>query len=109
VQAAHGERVGTNPQVFHGTLKKATHTKKKLTAEGKVESEQRTLTVDVKAGTLDGTEFVFDSEGHEAPGVQAGPVVFQLVTAPHPHFTRRCAAGPIVPRLSDPYPPCESF
>jgi DnaJ-class molecular chaperone len=76
-------------QVFHGTLKKLTHTKKTLTAGGKVESEQRSLTVDVKAGTLDGTQFVFDGEGHQAPGVQAGPVVFQLVTAPHAIFTRR--------------------
>lgn len=105
MRAAHGERLGTNRQVFHGALKKVTHTKKKLTAEGKVESEQRTLTVDMKAGTLDGTEFVFASEGHEAPGVQAGPVVLQLVTAPHAHFTRRCAAGPVFTSAQRPCPP----
>lgn len=81
----------TLEEIFHGCLKKVTHTRKILGTDGKVTEELRTLTIDVKPGLPDGTRFVFEGEGNKTPMKDPGPVVFVLKSLPHERFTRRGA------------------
>lgn len=79
----------TLEEIYHGCLKKVVHTRKVLQPTGEVIEEQRSLTIDVKAGLPDGTRFVFEGEGNKTPMKEPGPVVFVLKSIPHPRFTRR--------------------
>lgn len=81
----------TLEEIFHGKLKKVQHTRKIMTADNKVHSEERTLTVDIQAGVKTGTQFVFEGEGNQAPGMEPGPVIFTLHIENHPTFQRNGA------------------
>ena len=41
----------------------------------------------MRAGLVEGTQFVFDKEGDVGPKNKAGPVVYILQAQPHPRFT----------------------
>jgi DnaJ family protein B protein 13 len=81
----------TLEEIFHGKLKKVQHTRKSVTADKKVTSEERTLTIDIQAGIKTGTQFVFEGEGNQAPGMEPGPVVFTLSIEKHSTFERNGA------------------
>jgi len=82
----------TLEEIFHGCLKRVTHKRKVLLAEGgEYTEEARTLTIDVKPGLPSGTRFVFDGEGNKTPSKSPGPVIFVLKSLPHPRFVRRGA------------------
>ncbi|KAM5365032.1 hypothetical protein ACJZ2D_011227 [Fusarium nematophilum] len=49
----------------------------------------KVLHVHVDKGVRSGTKVEFRGEGDQAPGVQAGDVVFEIEQKPHPRFTRR--------------------
>lgn len=46
-------------ELYRGCIKQVVHTRRVQTELGEVNSEQRTLTIDVKPGIMDGTTFVF--------------------------------------------------
>eukprot|EP00238_Polyblepharides_amylifera_P006964 CAMPEP_0196573820 /NCGR_PEP_ID=MMETSP1081-20130531/3655_1 /TAXON_ID=36882 /ORGANISM="Pyramimonas amylifera, Strain CCMP720" /LENGTH=339 /DNA_ID=CAMNT_0041891657 /DNA_START=311 /DNA_END=1330 /DNA_ORIENTATION=- len=79
----------TLEEIYHGTIKKVQHQKKVLTADKKVETFDRNLTLDIKPGTPECTRFVFDKEGNEAPNVEPGPVIYTLTTGKHHTFQRK--------------------
>ncbi len=51
--------------------------------------DRKVLLVHVDRGVSSGTRVEFRGEGDQAPGVQAGDVVFEIEQKPHPRFTRR--------------------
>ncbi|KAJ4268368.1 Type I HSP40 co-chaperone [Fusarium torreyae] len=51
--------------------------------------DRKVLHVHVDKGVRSGTKVEFRGEGDQAPGVQAGDVVFEIEQKPHPRFTRR--------------------
>ncbi|KAI0022177.1 chaperone protein dnaJ 2 [Xylariomycetidae sp. FL0641] len=51
--------------------------------------ERKVLHVHVDRGVRSGTKVEFRGEGDQAPGVQAGDVVFEIEQKPHPRFTRK--------------------
>ncbi|KAK3941561.1 hypothetical protein QBC46DRAFT_382501 [Diplogelasinospora grovesii] len=51
--------------------------------------DRKVLHVHVDRGVKSGTKVEFRGEGDQAPGIQAGDVVFQIEQKPHPRFTRR--------------------
>jgi len=51
--------------------------------------DRKVLHVHVDRGVRSGTKVEFRGEGDQAPGVQAGDVVFEIEQKPHPRFTRK--------------------
>ncbi|OIW34872.1 mitochondrial targeting protein [Coniochaeta ligniaria NRRL 30616] len=51
--------------------------------------ERKVLHVNVDRGVKSGEKITYTGEGDEAPGIQAGDVVFEIEQKPHPRFTRR--------------------
>jgi DnaJ family protein A protein 2 len=51
--------------------------------------ERKVLHVNVDRGVKSGERITYAGEGDEAPGIQAGDVVFEIEQKPHPRFTRR--------------------
>jgi DnaJ family protein A protein 2 len=51
--------------------------------------DRKVLHVHVDRGVRSGTKVEFHGEGDQAPGVQAGDVVFEIEQKPHPRFTRK--------------------
>jgi DnaJ family protein A protein 2 len=51
--------------------------------------DRKVLHVHVDRGVKSGTKVEFRGEGDQAPGIQAGDVVFEIEQKPHPRFTRR--------------------
>ncbi|OAA67909.1 protein mitochondrial targeting protein [Niveomyces insectorum RCEF 264] len=51
--------------------------------------DRKVLHVHVDRGVRSGTRVDFRGEGDQAPGIQAGDVVFEIEQKPHPRFTRR--------------------
>eukprot|EP00606_Chrysophyceae_sp_TOSAG23-5_P000137 GSChrysophyteH2.ASY1.ANO1.1030.1 assembled CDS len=51
--------------------------------------ETRDKAIPIKAGWKDGTKITFEREGDEAPGVDAGDIIFILSTKPHDKFVRQ--------------------
>ncbi|KAF4994765.1 hypothetical protein FHETE_9725 [Fusarium heterosporum] len=51
--------------------------------------DRKVLHVHVDKGVRSGTKVEFRGEGDQAPGVQAGDVVFEIEQKPHARFTRR--------------------
>ena len=51
--------------------------------------DRKVLHVHVDRGVKSGTRVDFRGEGDQAPGIQAGDVVFEIEQKPHPRFTRR--------------------
>lgn len=81
----------TLEEVYHGVMKQVTHTRRVLQPDGATEVQERELTIDVKPGLPDGTQFVFQREGNQTPATEPGPVVFVLRSEKHPRFSRRGA------------------
>lgn len=75
-------------EIYHGCLKKVSHSRKILSIDGSIEEQMRELTIDVKPGLPDGTRFVFEGEGNQTPTKEAGQVVFVLQSKAHPTFVR---------------------
>lgn len=51
--------------------------------------DRKVLHVHVDRGVRSGTRVDFRGEGDQAPGIQAGDVVFEIEQKPHPRFTRK--------------------
>jgi len=51
--------------------------------------DRKVLHVHVDRGVRSGTKVEFRGEGDQAPGIQAGDVVFEIEEKPHPRFTRK--------------------
>lgn len=51
--------------------------------------DRKVLHVHVDRGVKSGTRVEFRGEGDQAPGIQAGDVVFEIEQKPHPRFTRK--------------------
>ncbi|KAJ9142146.1 hypothetical protein NKR23_g7460 [Pleurostoma richardsiae] len=51
--------------------------------------DRKVLHVHVDRGVKSGTKVEFRGEGDQAPGIQAGDVVFEIEQKPHPRFTRK--------------------
>ena len=51
--------------------------------------DRKVLHVHVDKGVKSGTRVEFRGEGDQAPGIQAGDVVFEIEQKPHPRFTRK--------------------
>lgn len=51
--------------------------------------DRKVLHVHVDRGVKSGTRVDFKGEGDQAPGIQAGDVVFEIEQKPHPRFTRK--------------------
>jgi DnaJ homolog subfamily A member 2 len=51
--------------------------------------DRKVLHVHVDRGVKSGTKVEFRGEGDQAPGIQAGDVVFEIEQKPHPRFTRQ--------------------
>lgn len=81
----------TLEEINHGVIKHVTH-KRKLIVDEAGERQYRTenvnLTIDVKAGSLNGTHFVFEGRGNETPDTMPGPIIYVLETAKHERFSR---------------------
>jgi DnaJ family protein A protein 2 len=57
----------------------------------KVNSERKTLTVDIPKGVKDNKQFIFDGQSDEMPGVKAGDAIVLLEVEKHRNFTRKGA------------------
>mmetsp|Transcript_5548 Transcript_5548/g.6383 ORF Transcript_5548/g.6383 Transcript_5548/m.6383 type:complete len:341 (-) Transcript_5548:411-1433(-) len=79
----------TLEDIYYGTIKKVVHKKKILQQDGTIETQDRELTIDIKAGSKEGTRYVFDKEGNDSPNTEAGPVVYTLATSKHDRFQRK--------------------
>lgn len=80
-------------EVYYGVVKHVKHKRKLLvddsnTGERKMKTEWVELTIDVPAGSLNGTQFVFEGKGNETPDTLPGPVVYVLGIAKHDRFRR---------------------
>ncbi|KAA6428084.1 MAG: radial spoke 16 [Trebouxia sp. A1-2] len=73
--------------MYHGCVKKVTHERQVVKADGTSATEQRELSIDVRPGLPEGTQFVFDKEGDAGPKNKAGPVTYVLKAQQHPRFT----------------------
>lgn len=51
--------------------------------------DRKVLHVHVDRGVRSGTRIEFKGEGDQAPGLEAGDVVFEIEQKPHPRFTRK--------------------
>ncbi|KAL8408747.1 hypothetical protein RB594_007261 [Gaeumannomyces avenae] len=51
--------------------------------------DRKVLHVHVDRGVKSGTRIDFKGEGDQAPGIQAGDVVFEIEQKPHPRFVRK--------------------
>lgn len=51
--------------------------------------DRKVLHVHVDRGVRSGTKVEFRGDGDQAPGIQAGDVVFEIEEKPHPRFTRK--------------------
>ncbi|SPN97113.1 probable YDJ1 - mitochondrial and ER import protein [Cephalotrichum gorgonifer] len=51
--------------------------------------DRKVLHVHVDRGVRSGTKIEFRGDGDQAPGIQAGDVVFEIEEKPHPRFTRK--------------------
>jgi len=51
--------------------------------------DRKVLHVHVDRGVRSGTKVEFRGEGDQAPGIQAGDVVFEIEQKPHPRFQRK--------------------
>ena len=78
----------TLEEVYSGCTKTVEFTRKIMDSDGKVTSELKRFSVDVKPGSKDGTKYVFDGAGNQLPGCKAGSLVYVLETEEHPQFQR---------------------
>ncbi|DBA97177.1 TPA: Major surface glycoprotein G [Trebouxia sp. C0004] len=76
-------------EMYHGCVKKVTHERQVMKADGTSATEQRELSIDVRPGLPEGTQFVFEKEGDVGPKNKAGPVMYVLKAQQHPRFTCR--------------------
>mmetsp|Transcript_11664 Transcript_11664/g.23742 ORF Transcript_11664/g.23742 Transcript_11664/m.23742 type:complete len:355 (-) Transcript_11664:7797-8861(-) len=78
----------TLEELYQGAEKRLKVTRRVVDATGQVNSEEKTLTVEVKPGYKDGTKIRFEGAGDELPGVSPGDIVFVVKEKPHPRFLR---------------------
>ncbi|OUS43126.1 putative heat shock protein [Ostreococcus tauri] len=74
-------------EMFYGAQKNFSVTRKVI-RNGRQESVQETLTIDIKPGWKSGTKLTFQEKGDETPTTIAADIVFTLEQKPHPHFER---------------------
>lgn len=74
-------------ELFYGTQKNFSVTRKVM-RNGRQESVQETLPIDVKPGWKSGTKITFQEKGDETPTTIAADIVFTLEQKPHPQFER---------------------
>jgi DnaJ family protein B protein 4 len=74
-------------ELFYGTQKNFSVTRKVI-RNGRQESVQETLPIDVKPGWKSGTKITFQEKGDETPTTIAADIVFTLEQKPHPQFER---------------------
>jgi DnaJ family protein B protein 4 len=75
------------PELFFGTVKKFVITRN-VCNSGLLESETKTLEINVRPGWRAGTKITFPREGDERPNTEAADLVFVLKEKPHDFFTR---------------------
>jgi len=75
--------------IMKGTTKKMKITKKVLNPDGRTtRTEDKVLTIDVKAGWKAGTKITFPKEGDQTPNNIPADIVFVIKDKPHSTFTR---------------------
>lgn len=75
--------------ILNGTSKKLKITRKILNPDGRsTRSEDKILTIDIKAGWKAGTKITFPREGDQTPNNVPADIVFIIKDKPHPMFTR---------------------
>lgn len=74
--------------LLHGTTKKMKITRKVVSADGTVRTEEKVLSIDVKPGWKSGTKITFPREGDQMPGSIPADVVFIIRDRSHPKFVR---------------------
>jgi len=77
----------TLEDLFYGCTKVINHERKILKESGDVQIIDSMLKICVKPGTAAGTRFVFEGEGNQQPGMQAGPAVYKLNVLEHDRFS----------------------
>ena len=60
--------------------------RKRRTPHGQYISEEKILTIDIKAGWKSGTKITFAKEGDEKPGYHAGDIIFVVQVKHHKYF-----------------------
>ena len=60
--------------------------RKRRTPHGQYISEEKILTIDIKAGWKSGTKITFAKEGDEKPGYHAGDIIFVVQVKYHKYF-----------------------
>lgn len=76
-------------ELYKGCSKKQKIVRQKLKIDGSSTApEEKTMTVEVKAGWRQGTKITFACEGDENKGCTTGDIIFTLMETPHPTFTR---------------------
>merc|ERR1711953_461813 len=75
-------------QLFTGTTKRLKINRKRRTPHGQYISEEKILTIDIKAGWKSGTQITFAKEGDEKPGYHAGDIIFVVQEKEHNDWTR---------------------
>eukprot|EP00951_Prasinocladus_malaysianus_P001307 scaffold8981_cov40-Prasinocladus_malaysianus.AAC.1 len=81
----------TLEEIYHGVVKHVPHKRKLLVdedGERVMKTETVEFSIDVPAGTLNGTHFVFEGKGNETPDTMPGPVIYVLEAAKHDRFSR---------------------
>jgi DnaJ-class molecular chaperone len=81
----------TLEEIYYGVEKHVMHRRKLLVEEDgerKCQVENVPLTIDVPAGSLNGTHFVFEGKGNETPDTMPGPVIYVLEAEKHERFAR---------------------
>lgn len=77
----------TLEELFYGTQKNFSVTRK-VVRNGRQESVQETLPIDVRPGWKSGTKITFQEKGDETPTTIAADIVFTIEQKPHPQFER---------------------
>jgi len=81
----------TLEEIYYGVEKHVVHKRKLIVEEGGervFKTENVPLTIDVPAGSLNGTHFVFEGKGNETPDTMPGPVIYVLEAEKHERFSR---------------------
>jgi len=86
--------------IYKGCTKKMRITRKVVSADGSVKTEDKVLSINIKPGWKSGTKITFPKEGDQMPGRVPADIAFVIKDKPHPKFKREGSDIRYVHKLS---------
>ncbi|KAE9555749.1 hypothetical protein FO519_000963 [Halicephalobus sp. NKZ332] len=86
--------------IHKGCTKKMRITRKVVSADGSVKTEDKVLSINIKPGWKSGTKITFPKEGDQMPGRVPADIAFVIKDKPHPKFKREGSDIRYVHKLS---------